>query len=75
MFGSSMCSYISAVKRGLRDQYGCPQIGGTDEDPSIQVADGEYPMTINGKLDNVLIKDDRIHCCRYAEETSRRHLG
>jgi len=60
-----MTNYISAIKRGLRDQYNCEQIGGTQEEPLVLAKDGEYPMHIEGKLDNVLIKDGKINCCRF----------
>lgn len=62
-----MIEYINAIKRKLIDQYGFP------ENPMVpgcvfgDVPDGEYPMTINGKLDNVRIKDGKINCCNFDE--------
>lgn len=31
------------------------------------VPDGEYPMVIDGKRDNVRIEGGKIHCCNYAD--------
>lgn len=64
-----MLEYICAVKRGMRDQHGFKPTGGTDENPLFDnVPDGKYPMTINGKVDNVEIKGGKIYCCNFEEE-------
>ena len=62
-----MIDYINAVKRGLRDQNGFkPKEGSTEDEPLFDgVPDGEYPMTIEDKLDKVRIKDGRISCCNF----------
>lgn len=60
-----MIAYINAIKRQMIDQYKFP------EDPNNpgcvlgNVPDGEYPMTIDGKLDNVKIKNGMINCCNF----------
>ena len=60
-----MTAYIKAVKCGLRDEHGFKPIGGTEEEPLINAPDGKYPMTIEGKLDRVVIKDGYINCCNF----------
>ncbi len=59
-----MFAYISAIRRQLIVQYGFQESQSNPGVP-INVPDGEYPMTINGKLDNVRIIDGKIHCCRF----------
>jgi hypothetical protein len=60
-----MTSYIDAIKRQLIDQYGFPE--NPDQPGCVlgDVPDGEYPMTINDKLDNVRIKGGKISCCNF----------
>ena len=62
-----MTDYITQIKRNLRDFHGFVPIGGTKEDPifSDEPKDGIYPMEINGRIDNVEIKDGNIYCCRF----------
>lgn len=61
-----MMEYINAIKRALRDQHGFKPTGGTDHDPHFNnVPDGKYPMTIDGKVDNVRITDGKIFCCNF----------
>ena len=61
-----MIAYINAVKRGLRDQCGLTPTGGTEDEPLFDnIPDGEYPMTIDGKLDKVRIKNGYISCCNF----------
>ncbi len=68
MPGSGMIGYIRAVKRGLRDEHNfAPMPGSTDEEPLLEVPDGEYPMTIHGKLDCVRIIEGKISCCNFEE--------
>lgn len=63
-----MINYINAVKRGFRDQYEFVPTGGTDDEPLFDnIPDGEYPMTINGKIDRVRIVNGSIHCCNFEE--------
>ena len=63
-----MSDYIRAVKRGLRDEHGFePLPGSTEEEPLLKAPDGEYPMTIDGKLDNVRIENGTISCCNFEE--------
>lgn len=64
-----MIEYINEIKRQLIEVYefqedsdkpGCP----------LDVPDGEYPMTISGKLDKVRIENGAINCCNFEEEMS-----
>lgn len=61
-----MTSYIAAVKRGLRDQHGFTPTGGADEEPLFtNVPDGEYPIEINGRMDQVRVEGDKLHVCNF----------
>jgi hypothetical protein len=61
-----MMGYINAVKRGLRDTHNfTPLPGSTDHEPLLEVPDGEYPMTIDGKVDKVRIINGKISCCNF----------
>jgi hypothetical protein len=57
-----MTAYIDEIKRQLISEYGFPELM-----PGIpmDVPDGEYPMTIEGKVDRVRIENGRIYCCNY----------
>jgi len=58
--------YAKKVKRALRDIYEFVPTGGTEEEPIFDhIPDGEYPMEIDGKHDNVIIRDGRIDCCNF----------
>lgn len=61
-----MLEYIQEIQRQLIEVYNYPE---NQEKPGcpIGVTDGEYPMTINGKLDKVRIKDGNIFCCNFEE--------
>lgn len=62
-----MTEYISAVKRGLRDQHGFVPTGGTDAEPLFDnIPDGLYPMDVDGRIDRVRIEAGRIYCCNFA---------
>lgn len=62
----SMLEYIAAIKRGFRDQHGFKPTGGTDGEPLFaDIPEGEYPMTIDGRLDRVRIENGRIYCCNF----------
>lgn len=61
-----MTEYMLYVKRGLHDQHNIQPTGGTESEPLFEmIPDGIYPMTIDGKLDYVIFKDQRISCCNY----------
>ena len=64
-----MGDYIKEVKRQMRDKHGFkPIASSTDEEPIFcDIPDGEYPVTIRGKLDHVRIKDGMIDCCNFDE--------
>ena len=59
-----MTDYIRAVKKGLRDEHGfTPREGSSEDDPVFdKVPDGEYPMTIEGRIDHVRIVNGGINC-------------
>ena len=62
-----MFRYLSAVKRGFRDKYNfIPIEGSTDNEPLFEnIPDGDYPMEIDGKVDNVKIINGTINCCNF----------
>jgi hypothetical protein len=59
--------YIAEIQRKLIDVYGFKE---NPEKPGLpmDVPDGEYPMTIEGKKDYVQINGGNISCCRFKEE-------
>jgi len=64
-----MTGYIQEIQRQLIEQYGIR------EDPvrpgvPLDVPDGEYPMTIEGKLDHVRINNGKISCCNFEENAT-----
>lgn len=60
-----MTEYINEIQKKLVSQYGfTPDTRGLPQN----VPDGDYPMEIEGKLDNVKIVDGHIHCCQWGEE-------
>jgi hypothetical protein len=62
-----MTSYISEIKRQFRDVYHFIPTGGTDSEPLFDnIPAGEYPMTIEGKVDKVRITErGGISCCNF----------
>jgi hypothetical protein len=65
-----MLDYIQAVKRQFRDVYGfLPKEDYGDEVifAEGQIPDGEYPMTIDGRLDKVRITKGTIYCCNFED--------
>ena len=61
-----MLEYIGQIQRQLIAQYGFSE---NPDKPGVplNVPDGTYPMTINGKVDNVRIDKGRIFCCNFTE--------
>lgn len=60
-----MTDYVSEIQKKLVTQYGfTPDARGLPQD----VPDGQYPMTIDGKLDRVEIREGRINCCNFEEK-------
>jgi hypothetical protein len=60
-----MTDYIREIKRQFRDVYHFVPNGGTEADPTFaegSIPDGEYPMTIEGRLDRVRLEDGAIKC-------------
>ena len=62
----SMLSYIAEIQRKLIDEYDFPE---NPERPGLpmEVPDGSYPMTINGRLDHVKVEGGYISCCNFDE--------
>ena len=61
-----MTSYISEIQRQFISVYGFkenPEKAGVP----VDVPDGEYPMTIDGKRDKVRISQGKIHCCNFED--------
>jgi hypothetical protein len=61
-----MTDYIREIQRQFITVY---QFQENPEKPGLplDVPDGEYPMTIAGKIDHVRITDGNISCCNFAE--------
>lgn len=59
-----MTTYIQAVQKGFIEQHGFQE---NPEEPGLplEIPDGEYPMTIDGKIDTVRVIDGRIFCCNF----------
>ena len=62
-----MTDYIREIQRQLIEVYGFQE---NPEKPGVPVGvgDGDYPMTIEGKLDKVRIINDRISCCNFDDD-------
>ena len=78
-----MLAYINQVLQAFRDQHnfvpsdvknGVPIFAGTLEENSF-IPDGEYPMVIYGKIDNVIIKNGQINCCNFNSYTKNDATG
>jgi hypothetical protein len=60
-----MTDYIREIKRQFRDEYHFVPLKEEHGEPIFKeglIPDGEYPMTIEGKLDNVRIIRGTISC-------------
>ena len=57
-----MTDHIREIQRQFVEVYG---FAARRDAPAIpqHVPDGEYPMTIEGKVDRVRVAGGRIHCC------------
>jgi hypothetical protein len=64
-----MTDYIREIKSQFRDVYKfIPDRVVDGGEPCFNnIPDGEYPMTIEGKLDNVKIIDGKINCCNFKD--------
>lgn len=63
-----MTDYINAVKCGIRDQHGFKPTGGSTDEPLFNnVPDGEYPILIDGRVDQVRIINGNISCCNFKQ--------
>jgi len=59
-----MTDYIREIQRQFIEVYNFPE---NPENPGLPmgVTDGDYPMTIDGKLDQVKIVNGKINCCNF----------
>jgi hypothetical protein len=59
--------YIKEVLRKLVIDYGLEE---NPDKPGFprELLDGEYPMTIQGKVDMIRIEKGEIKCCNFADE-------
>jgi hypothetical protein len=59
-----MTDYIGEIQRQLIAVYGFPE---NPDRPGLpmNVPDGDYHMTIDGKLDHVKVVDGKISCCNF----------
>lgn len=64
-----MTAYIDEIKRQFIEVYDFEEHPDKPGVP-VHVPDGDYPMTIDGKLDHVKIVNGRIDCCNFEEETA-----
>lgn len=57
-------AYIQEIQRQLITEYGFPE---NPDKPGVPVGvtDGDYPMTIEGRLDHVRVVDGKISCCNF----------
>lgn len=60
-----MTEYILAIKQKLLNVHSAKIIGGTKDDPLIEIADGEYNCEIDGRTDCIKIVSGRIDCCNF----------
>jgi hypothetical protein len=75
-----MTDYIREIKRQFVEVYGLARRMDQPDNPEIvpiHVPDGDYPMTIEGKLDRVKIVNGFISCCNFdpTPKTARRRKG
>ena len=63
-----MTDYIREIMRQFHDVYGFVPVtrrGNEIKFGQGQIPDGEYPMTIEGKVDKVRMVGGKISCCNY----------
>jgi hypothetical protein len=59
-----MSAYIQEIQRQLVEVYGLPENPDMPGVP-MSVPDGDYPMTIDDKVDRVEITNGTIDCCNF----------
>ncbi|MBX4211432.1 MAG: hypothetical protein KW806_01385 [Candidatus Yanofskybacteria bacterium] len=57
-----MTNYIGEIQRQLVEVY---HFSTNEKGLPTNVPDGEYPMTIEGKVDKVRIVNGGINCCNF----------
>jgi hypothetical protein len=65
-----MTDYIQEIQRQFITKYGFKEAPGRPGIPGY-VPDGDYPMIIEGKLDNVRVVNGFISCCNFTEGKRR----
>ena len=63
-----MTQYIKEIKRQFHKVYKFVPVEMVGDEPVFahnQIPDGEYPMTIDGKLDRVKLTAGAISCCNF----------
>lgn len=65
-----MTDYIREIQKQFITVYGYPENPEMPGVPLPGVPDGEYPMTIEGKLDRVRIVNGKINCCNFDPEAA-----
>lgn len=64
-----MTDYIREIKRQFRDTHHFTPSRVVIGEPLFDnIPDGEYPMTIEGRLDHVRIVNGAINCCNFDGE-------
>lgn len=62
-----MLDYISKIQTIFIEEY---KFETNKKGLPKNVPDGEYPMIINGKKDNIIILEGKISCCNFDENMS-----
>lgn len=65
-----MTDYIREIQRQFIEHYGFAERSDAPGVP-VDVPDGEYPMTIDGKLDRVCVQSGKISCCNFEPAAPR----
>lgn len=61
-----MSDYIREIKKQFRDKYGFTPSRTVGGEPCFDnIPDGNYPMRIEGKIDQVKITNGTISCCNF----------
>lgn len=66
--------YLREINRQFVEVYGLEKRTDCPDIPEIvpkHVPDGEYPMTIEGKLDKVRVVKGMINCCNFEKEETK----
>lgn len=68
-----MSDYIRTIKKKFASQYHFIPSRVVNGEPCFDnIPDGEYPMTIEGRIDCVKVSGNGISCCNFAKAIKRR---